>query len=150
MNFCWLNHWINEINLWNTLNIWFGARKFWVQIFFHFCEKSYHQNLAKSFLRAQILTLEFSIVYPWKIGNFLYRMAYSKPENSNSNYSKSAFKECKELWRGLYFMSKHKQKEAEEHACKFFYSSKANLKSQYPMSSRINRRRNTTEHSILT
>ena len=71
------------------------------KFFFHFCEKFYHQNLAKSFLRAQILTLEFSIVYPWKIGNFLYRMAYSKPENSNSNYSKSAFKECKESWRGL-------------------------------------------------
>ena len=29
-------------------------------------------------------------------------MAYSKPENSISNYGKSAFKECKELWRGLY------------------------------------------------
>ena len=71
------------------------------KIFFHFCEKFYHQNLAKSFLRAQILTLEFSIVYPWKIGNFIHRMAYSKLENSNSNYSKSAFKECKELWRGL-------------------------------------------------
>ena len=70
--------------------------------FFYFCEKNYNQNSAKSFLRAQILILEFSIVYPGKIGNFIYRMAYCKSENSNSNYSKSAFKECKELWRGLY------------------------------------------------
>ena len=102
MNFCWSNYWIYEINWWNTLNIWFGAWKFRVQIFFHFCEKFYPQNLAKSFLRAQILILEFSMVYPRKIGDFIYRMAYSKPENSNSNYSKSAFKECKELWRVLY------------------------------------------------
>ena len=80
--------------------IW--STKIWSPNFFPFCEKFYHQNLAKSFLRAQILILGFSIVYPWKIGNFLYRMAYSKPENSKSNYSKIAFKECKELWRGLY------------------------------------------------
>ena len=45
--------------------------------FFHFCEKSYHQNLAKSFLRAQILIFEFSIVYSWKIGNFVYLITYS-------------------------------------------------------------------------
>ena len=70
------------------------------KFFFHFCEKFYHQNLAKSFLRAQILILAFSIVYPWKIGNFFYPMTYSKPENFNSNYGKSAFKQCTVLWRG--------------------------------------------------
>ena len=68
--------------------------------FFNFCEKFYHQNSAKSFLRAQILILEFSMVYPRKIGNFIYRMAYSKPKNSNSNYGKSVFKEFSVLWRG--------------------------------------------------
>ena len=70
-------------------------------IFFHFWEKLCHQNLAKTLLWAQISILEFSIVYPRKIGNFIYPMAYSKPKNSNSNYSKIAFKECKELWGGL-------------------------------------------------
>ena len=102
MNFCWSNHWINEIKWWNTLNIQFRVWKFWVQFFFHFWEKLCHQNLAKTLLWAQISILEFSIVYPRKIGNFIYPMAYSKPKNSNSNYSKIAFKECKELWRGLY------------------------------------------------
>ena len=71
------------------------------KFFFHFWEKLCHQNLAKTLLWAQISILEFSIVYPRKIGNFIYPMAYSKPKNSNSNYSKIAFKECKELWRGL-------------------------------------------------
>ena len=102
LNFCWPNYWIYEIKRWNTLNIWFGAWKFRVQIFFNFCEKFYHQNSAKSFLRAQILILEFSMVYPRKIGNFIYRMAYSKPKNSNSNYGKSVFKEFSVLWRGTY------------------------------------------------
>ena len=94
----------NLIKWWNTLNIRFGVWKFCVQIFFHFWEKLCHQNLAKTLLWAQISILEFSIVYPQKIGNFTYPMAYSKPKNSNSNYSKIAFKECKELWRGLYWL----------------------------------------------
>ena len=45
--------------------------------FFSIFVKNYYQNSAKSFLRAQILILEFSMVYPRKIGNFIYRMAYS-------------------------------------------------------------------------
>ena len=44
------------------------------------------------------------MVYPRKIGNFIYRMAYSKPKNSNSNYGKSVFKECSVLWRGPYIL----------------------------------------------
>ena len=42
------------------------------------------------------------MVYPRKIGNFIYRMAYSKPKNSNSNYGKSVFKELSVLWQGPY------------------------------------------------
>ena len=91
---------IKLIDKYTLYLIW--STKILVPIFFlHFCEKLYQQNVAKSLLRAPILILEISTLYPWKIGNFIYLMAYSKPENSNSNYNKIAFKECKELWRGV-------------------------------------------------
>ena len=65
--------------------------------FFHFCENFYYQNFAKSLLRAQILISAVCIVYPGKIGNFIYPMAYKSPKNSNSNYRKIAFFSSKEL-----------------------------------------------------